>query len=274
MLKFIIFITKKKIPELKTLKEQCKKENVILYESFPEEETLLKETVYVTDCEEICNGLLNEKANVLVWLHDKNREQNLSAASYAIENLEEIEFTYIERIYRRYQGLPWNIVETKRCIIREMTEEDLDAIYEVYAGENITKYMEGLYEERQKELEYIRSYIQNAYTFWGYGTWIIERKEDHTVIGRVGFNMRDGFEDVELGFVIMEKEQRKSYGYECCQAVLNIAKEEFGIEKVQALIREGNVASIGLCEKLGFTFERKVWDEDKEYLKYIKNLHS
>ena len=269
MLKYIIFITEKKVPELKALEAECNKKGIKLFYFLPEEETLIKETLYITDHEEIVKPLLEEKANVLVWLHEENRDKNLSFVPYAIENIEEMDLFYAERIYQRFQKQPWKIAETNRCMIREMTEEDLDAVYEVYAAPSITRYMEGLYENREEELEYIRSYIQNAYAFWGYGTWVIERMTDHKIIGRVGFNLRDGYEDVELGFVIMEEEQRKGYAYECCKVVLNLGKEEYEFENIQALVKEGNEASIGLCKKLGFEFQGKVQEEGEEYLRFL-----
>lgn len=269
MLKYIIFITEKEVPELKELETECEKRGIGLFYVFPEEETLIGETLYISDHKEIVMQLLEEKANVLVWLHEENRDKNLSFAPYAIENIEEMDVIYVERIYQRFQDLPWKIAETDRCIIREMAEKDLDAVYEVYAAPSITKYMEGLYENREEELEYTRSYIQNAYRFWGYGTWVIERKEDHKVIGRVGFNLRDGYEEVELGFVIMEEEQRKGYAYECCKAVLELGKEEYEFEKVQTLVKEGNEASINLCKKLGFEFQGKVKEGKEEYLRFL-----
>ena len=264
MLKYIIFITEKKVPELKELETECEKREIFLSYSFPEEETMIRETLYITDYEEIAKQLLEEKANVLVWIHEGNRNKNLTFAPYAVETIEEVDFIYVERVYQRFQKLPWKITETPRCIIREMTEEDLDGVYEVYAAPSITRYMEGLYENREEELEYTRSYIQNAYTFWGYGTWIIERKADKKIIGRVGFNLRDGYEEAELGFVIMEGEQQKGYAYECCEAVLKLGKEEYEFEKMQALVKEGNKASIHLCEKLGFKFEEKVKENGEE----------
>ena len=269
VLKYIIFATEKKVPELKELETECKKNKICLLYFFPEEETLIGETLYITDHEEIAKQLLKEKANVLVWLHEENRHKDLSFAPYAVENMEEIDFRYVYRIYQRFQNLPWEIAETDRCIIREMTEEDLDGVYEVYAAPSITRYMEGLYKNREEELEYTRSYIQNAYTFWGYGTWVIERKTDKKIIGRVGFNLREGFDEAELGFVIMEEEQRKGYAYECCEAVLRVGKEEYEFERVQALVKEGNEASIGLCHKLGFEFYEKVQVEGEEYLRFL-----
>ena len=269
MLKYIIFITEENVPEIKSFEAECKEKGVGVFYTLPEEETLISETLYITDHEEICKGFLEEKAGVLLWIHENNRHMNWGQAPYAIENIQELDFVYAERIWQRFQNLPWIITETDRCIIREMTEEDLDAIYEVYAGESITRYMEGLYESRQEELECTRSYIQNAYRFWGYGTWVIERKKDKKIIGRVGFNLRDGYEDVELGFVIMEKEQQKGYAYECCQAVIKVGKEEYEFERVQTLVKEENIPSVNLCCKLGFQNQGKVQADGEEYLRFL-----
>lgn len=269
MLKYIIFVTEEKMPEMKTLEAECKERGICMCYTLPDEETLISETLYITDHEEICKGFLEEGANVLVWLHEHNRHMNLSQAPYAVEDIQELDFVYAERIWQRFQNLPWIITETYRCSIREMTEEDLDAVYEIYARESITRYMEGLYENRQEELEYTRSYIQNAYRFWGYGTWIIERKSDKKIIGRVGFNLRDGYEEVELGFVIMEEEQQKGYAFECCRAVLKIGKEEYEFDSVQALVKEGNEASVNLCRKLGFEYQGKVQEKGEEYLRFL-----
>lgn len=269
MLKYIVFLTEKKVMKLEELEKESEKKEISLSYVLPEENTLISETLYITDNEGICNELLEDGANVLAWLHEENKHMNLSRAPYAIENIQEADLDYIERIYQRFQKLPWIIALTERCIIREMAEEDLDAVYEVYAGESVTKYMEGLYEDREEELEYTRSYIQNAYTFWGYGIWVIERKTDHKIIGRVGFNLRDGFEEPELGFVIMEEEQKKGYAYECCETILKIGKEEYEFEGIQALVKEGNIASINLCEKLGFAFQGKVQEGEEEYLRFL-----
>ena len=269
MLKHIVFLTQKKVPNMKVLKEECDYKSIALHFFLPQEDTFIEETVYITDKEGICKGLMEEGASVLAWLHEDNKNENLSSTPYAVEDIEELDLFYIERIYQRFRNLPWEITQTKRCIIREMTEEDLDAVYQVYAAPSITKYMEGLYEDREKELEYTRSYIQHAYTFWGYGTWIIERKTDHKIIGRVGFNLRDGYEEVELGFVIMEEEQKKGYAFECCEAVMKIGKEEYQFETVQALVKEENEASIKLCNKLGFHIEEKVYTNGEEYLRFL-----
>ena len=102
---------------------------------------------------------------------------------------------------------------------------------------------------------------------------MIERKSDNRIIGRVGFNLRDGYEEPELGFVIMEQEQQKGYAWECCEAVLRVGKEEYEFEQVQALVKEGNDASVGLCRKLGFEFQGKTELNKEEYLRFLYKVN-
>ena len=151
-------------------------------------------------------------------------------------------------------------------------EDDIEDLYRIYEGDTITKYMEGLYEDREKERQFIRSYIENAYEFYGFGTWVIERKEDSRLIGRVGFNMREGYEEPELGFVIAEEFQRQGYAFECCRAVMEVGKKEYDFDRIQTLVQIQNEASLELCKKLGFIWVEEIEYENKAYCRWIKYL--
>lgn len=86
--------------------------------------------------------LLEQGCPVLVWLHEDNGDQDFSGVRYACENISELDFDYLEKVYRRYVGIPWEILTTERCLIRETGAEDLDALYEIYADPSVTKYTE------------------------------------------------------------------------------------------------------------------------------------
>ena len=57
-------------------------------------------------------------------------EQGMQAAVMLIEGLEEVDETFLLRAYERKHGIPWTIVTTERCIVREIT---LDDLYDVWA---------------------------------------------------------------------------------------------------------------------------------------------
>ena len=65
---------------------------------------------------------------------------------YAVESLAELDIEYLERVRRRYNHIPWDIGETDRCLIRELSLSDLPALYELYDKPGMTDFVEPLYD--------------------------------------------------------------------------------------------------------------------------------
>lgn len=223
-------------------------------------------TLYITDKEFILKKLLAYELPTAVFLHEGNRKQNLSGAQYAFEQPEDLDVEYLERVYRRYAGIPWEILQTKRCILRESRTEDVDAFYELYKEPEITRYTDGLYEYKSSERAALQEYIDKVYPYYEFGIWTVILKETGKIIGRAGFNIREGCELPELGYVIGLPWQGKGLATEVCQAILSYGAEELGFTQVQAVIHRDNRASLRLAEGLGF----QEWDcelpEKKEYV--------
>lgn len=228
--------------------------------------------LYLTDSPHVCAALCQKGGYVMVFLHKENREADFSEARYALETLEEVDARYFERVYQRLTGQPWDILETSRCILRETVEEDVDAFYEIYAEPSMTRYSEPLYEEKEKEKQYIRDYRKYVYQFYEFGIWTVVHKQTGQIIGRAGINMRDGSEIPEIGFVIGVPWQHQGIAFEICTAILKYAEEALHMDALQALVRPENTASVRLCERLGFTPEKRIWLGEVEYIYYLRNL--
>lgn len=226
-------------------------------------------TFVITDCEEWARKLRAAGVPVAVYLHPGNEDQNLSDFLYAVEDPEDIDPDYMEKACRRLLGLPWEVLGTARCLVRETTVEDVEAFYEIYRHPAITEFMEDLYPEKEQEREYIRQYIDQVYTFWEFGVWTVVEKESGAVIGRAGFSYREGFEEPEIGFMIGVPWQRRGYAEEVCRAILDYGRDVLGFGTVQAFVRTGNEASMKLCEKLGLYNAGIVNIEGKEHFRYI-----
>lgn len=201
--------------------------------------------------------------------------QSLSGPLILIEGFEEVDFYFLERMYQRKHGLSWTVIETERCVLREIVPEDLEELYELYQGDGITDYIDGLYEDRKKEEEYTRAYIQNMYLFYGYGTWTAVEKSTGAIIGRAGLNNREihGKPALELGYVIGKPFQNQGYATELCEGILQYAQEGTEFEKIHCLIEKENKISIHLAEKLGFSWEEEVEIQGKNMQRYMKTLH-
>lgn len=230
------------------------------------------ETLFITDDPEMTGRLLNENKYVVILYHEQNRGQRFPAVPYAIEELFQLDYKSYEEVYQRLAGLPWEILQTDRLLLRESTIEDVDEFYRIYRNPSITLYMEDLYKDRDEELAYMKAYIDQIYTFYGYGLWSVILKENGQVIGRAGLSVREGYDLPELGFLIDVSYQRQGYGYEVCSAILKYAGEELEFDKVQALADGRNLVSIHLLEKLGFRFGRNVSMSDRDYKLFIKNI--
>lgn len=208
----------------------------------------------------------------LGYLNPQIAGQKLTQAKMLVENFEEVDFRFLERVYQRKHKIPWTVIETRRCYLREMTLEDLDDLYVLYQGKSITKYMEGLYEDRKKEEEYTSKYIENMYHFYGYGMWLAVDKVTGRLIGRAGLNSLNlhGQPALEMGYVIAEEFQNQGYATELCQEILRFAENETGFEEVHCLIHKENKVSIHLAQNLGFIWQEELEVQGKLLQRYTK----
>lgn len=223
------------------------------------------------------DGVVVSKLGDLMPVAGFLNESNGSSLSYkyVFESFEGMTLDYFVMVYSRFHGLPLEIFETERLRVREMTLDDIDRLYEIYAEPSITEYMEGLYPDKNDELEFSKSYIENMYGFYGYGLWMVIEKSSGRIIGRAGLSNRevDGEVYLELGYVIAKESQRQGYATEVSRAILEYAKSELGATQVIALMKPGNEASIRTAKKLGFreVCEVTLGEEDK-YLEFCKEL--
>lgn len=227
-------------------------------------------TLIVTDTAFIFDNMHEKGCYVIAFYHDGNREEIFAGAKYAVEDLPAVEYSSYQKAFKRLAGIPWDILETERMTVRETIPEDVDDFYRIYRNPSITRYMEDLFPDRDKELEYLKSYVEQIYSFYGFGLWTVIHKESGQVIGRAGLNVRDGYDIPELGFVIDAAYQRQGYAFEVCSAILKYAGEELDFPRVQAFVDGGNRTSIHLLERLGFAFDSEV-ELGRHYHRYIRS---
>lgn len=228
-----------------------------------------EEAILLTDDAILAKECSNRGVPYVFFLHEQNKQESLPSGAYCVESLADVSCEYLDRVYRRAKGLPWNILTTDRLQIREMTPEDVPRLYELYEDESITRYMEPLFPNQQQEIDYTKDYIKYVYSFYGYGMWLITLKKNGEIIGRAGLEYKEGFEGLEIGFMLGREYQNKGYAYEACKGILNYALEELEQTSFRAIVHRDNEPSRNLCEKLGF--HKLEQSEKDEYLEYRMN---
>lgn len=206
-------------------------------------------------------------ATVGYLLPDKESSDSVRPDLYA-ESFAEVDDELLVRVYQRHHGIPWTILATERCVVREFSMDYLDALFALYAGEGMTDYIEPLY-PYEEERRYQEAYIEHMYGFYGYGMWIVCEKETGELIGRVGIECREELGgELELGYAIGVPYQRKGYATEVCQAVMCYAHEEIGASRLCCLIEQGNAVSEHFARKLGFSYMEDMRISGKIMKKY------
>jgi RimJ/RimL family protein N-acetyltransferase len=211
--------------------------------------------LWITDCVKFAVRLAAAGGYYVVYLHEGNREEDFPHARFGIEDPEEVEAEFLETSYRRYAGIPWDILETKRCLIRETCVEDVDAFYRIYQDPSIAARMESLLPKVEEEKAYVREYIENVYAFYGFGVWTVLSLETGEIIGRAGFSYRSGIPEPLLCFVIAVPWQRQGLGEEVCRAIIAYGWKELEFKTIVAFVEPLNAPSLRLCCKLGFVMK-------------------
>ena len=219
----------------------------------------------VTDCIWIVSNRQQKKIADSLGIASIGEPQ--CGTRYAVESLAELDIGYLERVRRRYNHIPWDIGETERCLIRELSLSDLPALYELYDKPGMTDYVEPLY-DYETELEYQKAYIENMYGFYEYGMWLVFSKETGKLIGRAGL------EHNEMGYMIAPELWNRGYATEVCRFIIDYARENTDFEKLYCRIDERNEASVRLAKKLGFVRNGQIGNERNigELDRYVLSL--
>lgn len=111
------------------------------------------------------------------------------------------------------------MIETERLFLREMTQDDFDALYKVLADPEIMQHYPYSFDE-----EKVRAWIDRnvkRYEIFGFGLWAVCLKENGEMIGDCGLTMQNigGVIKPEIGYHIRSDKQRKCYAKEAALAV-------------------------------------------------------
>lgn len=223
-----------------------------------------EDTLFLCTDSELLSELLQAGACAIGYSHADNPGERFPGAPYIVQEPDLVDADSYVKMYERAAGLPWTILETERCFVREFTAEDLDGIYALY-DEEARRFLEPPSRDRAHELAILRAYIDRVYGLYGFGHWAVFLKEDpETLVGRVGYSaitsrqereaqaLNTACPDADFGFLILGDRRGKGIAGEVCRALLRYGFSELGFSCIRADARNDNAASIRLLKKLGF----------------------
>lgn len=156
------------------------------------------------------------------------------------------------------------ILETERLILREMTQEDFDALYRVLGDSDIMKHYPYTFDEKR-----VRGWIDRnieRYRTFGFGLWAVCLKESGELIGDCGLTVQNinGMFCPEIGYHIRRDMQKRGYAKEAASAVRDWAFENTPFCQLFSYMKKENLPSAATAKSIGMNFDYEYTDGEGE----------
>jgi ribosomal-protein-alanine N-acetyltransferase len=147
-------------------------------------------------------------------------------------------------------------IETERLILRQMTLEDTDFVFQHFSDLAVSQYLmdEPPVTEYAQAQEIIQFYLETEEKT--HNRWVMVRKSDHQSIGTCGFHKWDKrYFRAEIGYDLSPSFWGQGYMMESLRAVISNGFEQMRLNRIDALVYVENDRSIQLLQRLGFKQE-------------------
>lgn len=146
-------------------------------------------------------------------------------------------------------------LHTERLDLVEISQSHLTDFYEIFKDERATKYYNILPFHQEEEAQKYIDWFQSRYKE-GLGIrWGIKLKGRPGIIGTAGFNNYLKDHRANFGYDLHPDYWNKGYMTEALTVILKFGFETLKINRIEAEVMQGNIASEKVLEKLGFTKE-------------------
>ena len=147
-------------------------------------------------------------------------------------------------------------LETDRLILRKMTPDDAEPIFQIFADDEVTKFYDvASFTSIGQARELIELNLERFNRREGI-RWAIVRKEDDTLVGTCGYNnlyktSRRGV----IGYDLARAYWGKGIITEALRVMIRYGFEGLGLNRIEAFVMPENLASMNALRKLGFREE-------------------
>jgi RimJ/RimL family protein N-acetyltransferase len=148
------------------------------------------------------------------------------------------------------------VLETERLVLREWRLDDFPAYAAYWADAEASAQTGGPLDERGAWTQFTANI--GHWPMRGYGMWMLAEKQSGRPVGHAGMWYPATWPEPEIGWVVFPAFRRLGYAFEAAEAALDHAKKALGWTTAMSFIRDTNMASRALAEKLGARLEKSL----------------
>ena len=158
-------------------------------------------------------------------------------------------------------------IETERLFLREMVEDDFEALRRVLGDRDIMRHYPYEFDDAR-----IRNWItrnRERYSIFGFGLWAVCRKDTGEMIGDCGLTMQiiDGQIRPEIGYHIRRDHQRQGLAKEAACAVRDWTWQNTPFRAIYSYMKAENIPSIRTAMAYGCEYAGEFLDDEGEMTK-------
>ncbi len=145
-------------------------------------------------------------------------------------------------------------LKTERLIIRQVSTNDVDLMLKMDKQEVTQKFLGGIKNKTREER--IAFLEKKASRFnEGHAGQLTVCLSDGTPIGFTGLSIHENDSNAEISYLFDSDYTGKGYCTESSKELIRVGFDELKLHKIYGDTIEGNISSIKVFEKLGFTLE-------------------
>lgn len=144
--------------------------------------------------------------------------------------------------------------KTPRLRLRVLRPGDEGFLASLDSDPSVMKHIHQGVLSYEEALRHSRIQVEAAAFGRYWGKWLVESRDDATALGWVGMSKLNGLDrdDLQVGYEFAPAHWGRGYATEAGTRVLEYAFEALGLDRVAAIARPENVASVRVLDKLGF----------------------
>ncbi|SRR5579883_3295006 len=160
-------------------------------------------------------------------------------------------------------------IETPRMLLRPPTKGDLDHLAQIYCDPEVMKYRLFSQPASWKQTqEFLESYLVH-WEQHGFGRWATICKANQQLIGHCGLEYIASLNEVEVNYLLSRNYWGQGLATEAAIASLKYGFETLQLQRLVALAKTENSASIRVMEKIGMHYQTNIQLHDVEWVLYI-----
>lgn len=162
-------------------------------------------------------------------------------------------------------------LKTNRLTLRQVAHSDAPALLKLY---NQQDFIINIRDKGLRTVEQVEKDIQDVmlphYQNHGFGLYAIDT-DDSSCIGLCGLVRRPELTIPDVGFAMRTDFQGRGFVTEACRSILDDSFQRLAIERVAAIVRPDNLASIHVIQAIGMKYTKAFQLEaDGPQLKYFE----